>query len=130
MGYYGSGARQYVASRIRRGGFSGEAQFNFTIERLKCLETGILFHEDDLPKEVLNDTSLYEPIEIPLSIEGNAYYMPGVLLSAPEDCYEDEGDVEISEAVDSDGVDWRDKLSDYEKEIIEEQIVDMAKQDG
>ncbi len=66
--------------------------------------------------------------EIELTISGSAYFRSGKLSGPPEDCYPDEGDVEMEECKDANGVDWTNLLTDKERERILEKIEEEARE--
>lgn len=101
-------------------GYSGTTSFEFEIERYKHKKTGketayLLcgINEDD-----------YEYHTVALQVEGSAYYTPGRLYGPPENCYPDEGEVEITSVIGPDGKDWTDQLTHAERDTIEEMITE------
>jgi len=109
----------------KSGGYSGDAEFEFEIERYKDRETGDLFKEEDLSN--LDDDFEYDLVNVTLTVEGNSYYHPGVSGKYPEDCEPDDGGTEIESVVDTLGNDWYNKLTRNERESIKERIAEMAK---
>jgi hypothetical protein len=114
--------------RNRRGGYSGNADFEFEIERFKDRETGELLREDQLiyPDD---DNFEFETVYITLNVRGNAYYQPGIYYGPPENCYPDEGDCELSSVEDEDGNDWEDRLTKSELDSIMEKISECASEE-
>lgn len=100
-------------------GYSGNASFDFEIERYKDKESGELIALDLVPNE---DDFEYEYQTITLKVEGRAYYAPGRTYGPPENCYPDEGETEIEKVLGPDGQDWEDKLTKSEMESILEEI--------
>lgn len=63
---------------------------------------------------------------IPLTVVGEAYFKSGKTYGIPEDCYPDEGEVDIISAFDQSGKDWKTELTDAESESIIEMIIESA----
>lgn len=101
-------------------GYSGNASFDFEIERYKDKESGELLLLDLVPDQ--EDDFEYEYQVLTLKVEGRAYYSPGRTSGPPEDCYPDEGDTEIEKVTGPDGQDWQDQLTDREVDMILGQI--------
>lgn len=99
-------------------GYSGEASFDFEIERYKDNVTGkyIAYVLGEV------DEKRYEYTTITLKVEGRAYFQPGRISGLPENCYPDEGEVEIKHAVGPDGNDWQDQLTHAEHDALIEMI--------
>jgi hypothetical protein len=99
-------------------GYSGHTSFDFEIERYKNKKTGVDtayllpgINEDD-----------YDYHTLTLKVEGSAYFAPGKTYGPPENCYPDEGDVEITSCLGPDGKDWEDQLTHSERDAIIEMI--------
>jgi len=106
-------------------GYSGNADFEFEIERYKDKETGALYLESDLPD--FDDKEFeFEYVLISLSVSGNSYFTPGKYHGAWEDSYPDEGDTEIESVTDENGKDWSQLLTEYETNAILERIAEFA----
>ena len=112
-------------------GYSGNASFVFEVERYLNKSTGQMMFMDQAEAEAKNHPfgdawfeMNYEYQVIPLDIEGSAYYQEGRSYGPPENCYPDEGDVEITSVTNASNEDWSDKLSTSERDSIEEMIQD------
>lgn len=104
-------------------GYSGNASFDFEIERYRDNQT------DKLLVEPLNDDEVrFSYTVLTLQVEGRSYFQPGCNWKLPEDCYPDEGETEIISVIGPDGKDWEDQLTQSEKdsliEMIQEQVID------
>lgn len=108
-------------SRNKHGGYSGRTSFSFKVDRYQDLNGNLLTE-----KEAEGNHNVKHMI-IDLSVTGNAYYKPAKLNGLPEDCYPEEGESEIEEVVDSDGNDWYYKLTLQERDEIERQLDDYAR---
>jgi hypothetical protein len=105
-------------------GYSGTTEFDFEIERYKDKQTGnyiaYLLEEDE---------ERYEYTTLTLKVEGRSYFQPGKLYGPPENCYPDEGEVEITAVIGPDGKDWEGQLTHSEHDYIEE-MIDEKVRDG
>jgi len=113
--------------RKKRGGYAGSASFEFEVERYMNVKTGELILEDSLPEDAEESDFEYQCIE--LSVEGHSYFTPGRTQGDPDDCYPDEGETEITSIQGPDGKDWSDKISDYERNRIYDEIVESANEE-
>ncbi len=106
------------------GGYSGETELDFEIERYKDKQTGkyiaYLLEENE---------ERYEYTTITLKVEGRAYFQPGRTWGLPENCYPDEGEVEIKQAIGPDGQDWQSQLTHAEHDALIE-MIDENVRDG
>lgn len=102
-------------------GYSGNAWFDFEIERYKDKESGTLIAFDTITNEDLE----YEYQIIILKVEGRAYYTPGRTYGSIENCYPSENEIDIKNVIGPDGKDWKDKLTKDEIESILNQIQDI-----
>lgn len=112
-------------------GYSGNASFDFEIERYKNKLTGEFLTGDKAEAEVKDHPfgdewfeMNYEYQVISLSIEGSSYFQPGRLHGHPDNCYPDEGDTEITSVIGPDGLDWESNLTESEKDSVIEMIQD------
>jgi|GEM_PF-6117516 len=110
---------------MSKGGYSGDAEFQFEIERYKDRETGELFSEKDLPN--LEDDFEYDLVSVTLVVEGNSYFNPARYSRYWEDSAPADGDTEIESVVDANGNDWYGKLTGDELDSILERIAEMSK---
>jgi len=108
----------------KSGGYSGDAEFEFEIERYKDRETGEFFAEENLPN--LEDDFEYDIVSITLVVEGNSYYYPAKYGKYPEDSEPADGDTEIESVLDAEGNDWYNKLTKNERDFILERIAETA----
>jgi len=118
-----------IAARGRkRGGWAGSGSFEFNVERYIHLPTGKYFSidSDEVPSDV-DQSPEWDYQEIPLTITGRGYFTPGYVTGLPEDCYPDEGDLEIESVEGPDGSDWTDFLTKSEKENAEERLEAFCK---
>jgi hypothetical protein len=107
------------------GGYGGNCCCSVIIDRYKDLDTGKLYTEREIEEFDLDKKFEYQEVE--LDVEGNAYYIPGCLDRAPEDCYPDDSNLEIESVTDEDGNDWEPKLTKDEIEMIEDKIINLVK---
>lgn len=117
-------------------GYSGTASFEFEIERYKSKQTGEYRSLKDVESELNNNPMLgddwieltFDYEAITLKVEGRAYFTPGKYSGLPENCYPDEGDIEMTSCTGPDGKDWEDQLVDSEYDdiisMIDEQVQD------
>lgn len=101
-------------------GYSGSTSFSFEIERYRNRVTGVMYTEEDADAE---DGFEYQVLQ--LSVTGTAYYHPGKTYGPPEDCYPAEDDVELSSVVDMEGKDWKDQLTNREKDHMQLMVIDL-----
>jgi hypothetical protein len=112
-------------------GYSGSTEFDFDIERYKNKTTGELHSIDSIDQDMKN-TGLgddwlelcYEYQVITLTVEGRSYFQEGRTYGAPENCYPDEGETEITAVIGPDGKDWQNRLSASEVDSITDMIAD------
>lgn len=101
--------------------YTGTASFDFEIERFVDTKTGKC-----TAYLLTNDEERYAYTILTLQVVGCAYFAPGKTHGLPEDCYPDEGDVEIIKAIGPDGKDWKDQLTHSEYfsliEMIDENV--------
>lgn len=100
--------------------YSGKTSFTFEVERFKSKFTGSFLSDEEL-KDAFEST--YEYLLVPLQIEGTSYFTSGRSYGPAENCFPDEGDTEITSCVDKEGKDWEPLLTEYERDIILEKIV-------
>jgi len=106
---------------------NGEASFCFDISRFRNIETGILHTFEDVSD--INSIELenkFEYIELELEGSGSSSYYPGCSSSTMEHSYPEVCETNILSCKDLQGNCWLDKLSDHEKEMIEEVIFDKV----
>lgn len=108
------------------GGYSGTASFEFGIERYLDKKTGkyIAYVLGEVDEE------RYEYTTLTLNVEGRSYFAPGKTYGPPENCYPDEGEVEITKAIGPDGKDWTDQLTHSEHDSLLEMIDDNVRDGG
>lgn len=99
--------------------YFGNASFEFEIERYRNIATNELVIDNDISES--KDLEFQYKI-IVLNVEGKSYFQSGRKSGAPENCYPDEGDTEITFVLDFDGQDWSDRLTDTETDAILEKI--------
>jgi hypothetical protein len=112
----------------RNGGWSGKADFKYEIERYKRVSDGMLFTVD-APEVVAagdlsEDTAEWTYALIEVKCSGSVFFSPGRMYGPPEDCYPDEGDLELEEVTGPDGKDWLDLLTKGERQNIESQLAE------
>ena len=105
------------------GGYNGRASFTFEVDRYQTLNGKLLTEEE--AENLSGDKVEYKKVE--LEVTGRSYYNPAKLDGLPEDCYPEESECEIEEVVDSKGNDWYHKLTLRERNDIEQQIDDYAR---
>jgi hypothetical protein len=105
--------------------YHGTTTFDFEIERYKDKISGELLAFDKLTRE----EDEYEYQTITLNVEGSSYFQPGKFYGPPENCYPDEGEIEILSVMGPDNKDWEDKLTDKEVEQIEQEIDERVQSD-
>ena len=105
-------------------GYSGDAEFEFGVDRYRDKETGELFTEEFLKN--LEDDFEYEYINIVLFVEGHSHYYPAKYGKYPEDSEPADSDTEIESVTDANGNDWYNKLTRSEKDFIIERIAELA----
>ncbi len=98
--------------------YSGTTNFEFEIERYKDKDTGELRTYEQCSGDDFED----EYTIIALMVEGSSYFQQGKCFGPPENCYPDEGEIEIISIMGPDGKDWEDKLTEDERESILQQI--------
>lgn len=115
-------------------GYSGTTSFEFEVERYKHKQTGEYRSIKEVDKELADNPMLgddwldltYDYECITLQVEGRAYFTPGKFYGLPENCYPDEGDVEMTSCIGPDGKDWENQLVDSEYDniisMIDEQV--------
>ena len=115
--------------RSKRGGWSGGGSFVFEVERYLHLPTGEYFQvgSAQVPSDVDERPEEWVYQEIPLTITGCGYYTPGYTTGLPEDCYPDEGSLEVESILGPDGTDWEDTVTPQERKTIEERLVAFCK---
>lgn len=108
--------------------YSGETSFEFEIERAKNIDTGEIATLDSKEaNEWCGGATDY--VTFLLQVEGRAYFQRGKTSGLPENCYPDEGEVEIKTVIGPDGKDWEDKLTESEKETILSMIDEHVQED-
>jgi len=107
------------------GAYSGSCCYDVVIDRYKDPDTGKYYTEGEAEEIDLDEK--FEFKEILLFVEGGAYYIPGCLFRAPEDCYPEESDVEITSVKDEDGNDWESRLTESEIKMLEDLIIENVK---
>lgn len=105
-------------------GYSGTASFDFEIERYLDKQTG-----KHIAYVLFEDEERFEYKTFTLKVEGRAYFQPGKTYGPPENCYPDEGEVEITSCIGPDGKDWEDQLTHSEHDAITE-MIDENVRDG
>jgi hypothetical protein len=107
--------------------YAGKATIEFEVERYKNIVNGNLVQDIVYPDSQDN----YEQTVIGLKVDGSAYFIPGRYNSRYEDCYPDEGDVEIETIFDEEGNDWlfTNNLSHKEKSDIIKAIDKAVRED-
>lgn len=103
--------------------YNGKAKFKFDIERMLDAESGRIL--DMNSEEDMSDEQRYHYKVISLDVSGRAYRCEARLYGDPSVCYPEEGDCEILSAIDGDGKDWIDDLTDYEEDCIRDKIVEL-----
>ena len=93
-------------------GYSGNTSFDFEIERYKD-KSGELLTSDKV-----EDQDEYDYETICLTVEGRSSYTPGKTFGLPENCYPDDGEIEILSVTGPDNKDWEDKLTEKEREDV------------
>ena len=101
--------------------YSGNAEFDYEIERMKNKESGEFVMIDS----VQDEDPAYEYVCLNLKVTGNSYFVQGKTSGLPENCYPDEGSTEITEVL-LNGKDVEDMLTGKEKEAIIEKIAEMS----
>ena len=66
---------------------------------------------------------------IPIKVEGNYSYIPARVNCRVDDSHTDESDCEIVSAIDSNGKDWVNDLTDDEMESVIQLIIDNSEED-
>lgn len=97
--------------------YSGDTAFSYEIERYRDKESGLLYDCSQA-----RDDFEYDYVTFTLQVEGRAYYQQGRSYGPPENCYPDEGDVEMTSCIGPNNEDWSDKLTKSEQEAILETI--------
>jgi len=105
--------------------YSGNASFEFEVERYKNKITSELTAED-----MSDNEEMFDYITVKLQVEGSSYFSPGRTYGEPGDCYPDEGETEISSVMGPNKEDWEEKLSDKEHDQIIEMIEEKCMDDG
>jgi hypothetical protein len=119
-----------------RGGYSGTTSFEYEVERYRHKQSGELVSSKEVEDKAHDNPMLgddwielnYDYEVVTLQIEGRAYFTPGKYSGLPEDCYPDEGDVEITSCIGPDGSDWENKLTKYENDQIINQIDEQVQE--
>ena len=106
--------------------YSGNASFEYEVERYKNVLTGELIYNDDVPADA--EESDYEYQCITLFIEGQSYYVPAKTYGDPFSCFPSDGETEITSILDAENQDWSNKISDSEKDHIIDMIADHSSQ--
>lgn len=109
-------------------GYSGNTTFEFEIERYKDKDTGKMILPS--PSNGYGDDFEHEYSTFTLVVEGHASFTPGRLYGPPENCYPDEGEIEILSVIGPDGKDWEDHLTNEERESILNTIEENVQNDG
>jgi hypothetical protein len=73
-----------------------------------------------------DDDNFTDSMQVELSIKGSYSFIKGVFWASPEKCYPDETETEIISVVDKKGKDWKDLLTEDEKESILQLIASDA----
>ena len=108
--------------------YNGETSFEFEIERAKNIDTGEIATLDSKEaNEWCGGATDY--VTLTLQVEGRAYFQRGRTSGLPENCYPDEGEVEIKTVIGPDGKDWEGQLTDDERENILSMIDDQVQSD-
>jgi len=104
-------------------GYSGNASFDFEIERYKDKKTGqyIAYVLGEVDEERYGYTT------VTLHVSSRSYFQPGRLSGPPEDCYPDEGETEVESIIGPDGKDWTAQLTHSEYFAIQEMIEENVK---
>lgn len=108
------------------GGYKGRCSCSIVVDRYKDPDTGKYYTEEEAENIDLEEK--FELEEIELDIDGSAYYIPGCLDRAPEDCFPTESDVEIISITDEDGNDWESRLTKSEIDMVEDVIIENVKE--
>lgn len=124
-------AIRMAARSRRRGGWSGSGSFEFNIERYLHLPTRKYFEpsSEEVPSDI-EESKEWEYKEIPLTVTGFGYFTPGYVTGAPEDCYPDEGELEIESIKDENENDWMNLLTKDEMKDAEERLTEFCKDDS
>ncbi len=101
--------------------YSGTANFDYDIERMKHKETGEIVMLDSVADE--DDT--YEYVCLTLKVSGRSYFTDGRSWGPPENCFPDEGETEITSIL-LDDKDVEDMLSGKERETVLDKIGEIA----
>jgi hypothetical protein len=109
----------------KNGSWSGKSTFTYEVERYVRQADGVHFHLD-APEvaKVEEDSAEWKYALIELKCSGSAFFSPGRMYGPPEDCYPDEGDLELEEVTGPDGKDWLNLLTKGERQNIESQLAE------
>lgn len=97
--------------------YSGTTTFDFIIERYKSSDGSYMMSDNN----IIENEFTYQPIN--LKITGKAFFAEGRRSGDALDCFPDEYESDIVSAIDNHNNDWSDKLSETEREIILESIL-------